>query len=858
MEIQEARLSFFSHLMLVGVVAVLGACGGGDGDSDDLTTDPGGSSEFVQRKRLDRTEISYDTSYYEPASSVPETLLDRAVPEVAEDLGDLLILEDREWPARWKPGDVIVLRLPSGKPEVLRVLFRARLATGELGVAVVRASPLEAFHETQIRVEGTVEEVLDSAGGPAAARSKIVTVVDLESEEEVRLIDVENHVVFEHAASGAKLQIEELSLTATPRIEVLVEIEKPSSSLDWIRGAMEDLADSVETFLVDEGALEDALLDDPVIDAEGRSQVLDLVARARLASDVSEKLEAVLSALRDRSRIRRAFARVDGQIEGRLTLSVGASFDFHRDDEVLLGTVLVPVTGPFPLFASFDIYAVSEIGFDGTVRVASTVDIVVPFGAEVDVVDGELQSPDPTFVLAPELRFRPPSFDGTRAEFEARAGLLCRAGISIGGIADATVDPRVTLGFGARGEVTGDIVAGCADLSWTLDALVEADLSVSLLEIYRAEWDVPLEWGPFVFAEDSYQRCWGGDAALRGVVSDALTGDPVPGVTVRIESAEGTVAQATTDTEGDYLFEEVLPGPYSIDFSRAGYRSASGQVRLERGQETVFPRLLYLDLESAGPGAVEGKIVNSLSGAGIAGAAVELREGLNDPEGAVVVSATTDGAGAFALTSDAGYYTIVTRADGYSEAAQNLTVIGGQALVRELSLSPVLEGDEIRIVLSWGDRPDDLDSHLVKRSGASIEWHVYYRDGTAPGGVANLDRDDTTGFGPETITILDREETGYHAYYVHDYSNRLVEDANGIAESTAVVTVYVGSESTQFAAPNRRGNLWKVFELRGNEIVPVQQMFDESSPSGVGAHKPGAGVPPEDVGVLVGRLPSKR
>lgn len=57
-------------------------------------------------------------------------------------------------------------------------------------------------------------------------------------------------------------------------------------------------------------------------------------------------------------------------------------------------------------------------------------------------------------------------------------------------------------------------------------------------------------------------------ANLYGVVTDAQTGYPIEGVKV-------TIAGLTTYTNasGNYLFTELTPGSYSIEFSKDGYET---------------------------------------------------------------------------------------------------------------------------------------------------------------------------------------------------------------------------------------------------------------------------------------------
>ena len=61
-----------------------------------------------------------------------------------------------------------------------------------------------------------------------------------------------------------------------------------------------------------------------------------------------------------------------------------------------------------------------------------------------------------------------------------------------------------------------------------------------------------------------------GLANLYGVVTDANTGQPIPDVLVTLNGLE-----AHTDSAGNYTFEELEPGEYVLQFSKAGYQPAT-------------------------------------------------------------------------------------------------------------------------------------------------------------------------------------------------------------------------------------------------------------------------------------------
>ncbi|MDZ7741003.1 MAG: T9SS type A sorting domain-containing protein [Bacteroidota bacterium] len=92
----------------------------------------------------------------------------------------------------------------------------------------------------------------------------------------------------------------------------------------------------------------------------------------------------------------------------------------------------------------------------------------------------------------------------------------------------------------------------------------------------------------------------------------------------------------------------------------------------------------------------------------------------------------------------------------------------------------------MRFVLSWGATPPDLDIHLLTPSIEGNTYHVYWDDmGSAvQPPYVTLDNDETEGYGPETITIIQMFD-GTYKVYVHQYD----EDAP-LAGTAAMVKIY--------------------------------------------------------------------
>jgi len=178
--------------------------------------------------------------------------------------------------------------------------------------------------------------------------------------------------------------------------------------------------------------------------------------------------------------------------------------------------------------------------------------------------------------------------------------------------------------------------------------------------------------------------------------------------------------------------------------------------------------------------------------------------------GAPSVTGTTGADGHVQLTTD---YTdsadalIIIKKDGYSNLVARCPCKG-----LTYAISPVMTNlDGLRIVLSWGSTPADLDSHTVYPHN-NIYWYV------RRGKDANLDIDHTDGYGPETITLEKKHLGETYVYAVHDYTNRSAPTLDQLSRSQAKVFVYVGQSlvRTYYVPVGQAGNLWTVFRITGD------------------------------------------
>jgi hypothetical protein len=321
-----------------------------------------------------------------------------------------------------------------------------------------------------------------------------------------------------------------------------------------------------------------------------------------------------------------------------------------------------------------------------------------------------------------------------------------------------------------------------------------------------------------------------------GVVRNALTRDPLEGVRVEVHAAGALLASALSNASGEYALKVPAGSGYTVVFAKDGYLDAHyANVTLAINSTLYLETVLQIATANTGPGAVSGLITNAFDGTPIAGAGVALRGGINVQSGEPIVTTAAGADGLYRFENlAAGNYTAQATAAGYTEAFFSVVCIGDTSTDNQNgALTPNLPPSQTRIILSWGDAPRDLDSHLTGPLPDGTRFHLYWLYAESRpnnewpyGNYAKLDLDDTFYYGPETTTIYD-QLPGVYRFSVHDFSNReVVTGAHWLARSAAVVRVYKGERlAATFNVPaNQDGTLWTVFEMDGDTITPINTM----------------------------------
>jgi uncharacterized protein YfaP (DUF2135 family) len=220
-------------------------------------------------------------------------------------------------------------------------------------------------------------------------------------------------------------------------------------------------------------------------------------------------------------------------------------------------------------------------------------------------------------------------------------------------------------------------------------------------------------------------------------------------------------------------------------------------------------------------GDLSGYISSATDDSRLANATINLREGGDVETGEISVTASTGSDGTYSFSNvEAGEYTAEIIFAGYSTVYQNLTIVGNSTMIQNFALSPTLAAGEVRIVLTWGEAPRDLDSYLQGPKATSGEYTISFRNKTEEN--TSLDRDDTSSFGPETITISS-QNSGAYSYWVKPYSGT----SSSLANSSAIVSIYdENGLAEQIKVPSGTGYKWNVFTMSSGVITVVNTIVD--------------------------------
>ena len=255
------------------------------------------------------------------------------------------------------------------------------------------------------------------------------------------------------------------------------------------------------------------------------------------------------------------------------------------------------------------------------------------------------------------------------------------------------------------------------------------------------------------------------------------------------------------------------------------FESGSALIRIESDENgtisssTAWNEIILTNANknrTAKKSVFSGIVLNAMTSEGVEAANISL-EAQGDSSHSANIKTEMDGS--FSIELEADTYNITISAENYEEETFEFTIEENSNYSGEqFTISPELAAGSARIVLEWNAQHQDLDSYLWGNTDKGDDLYVNFRKRTCEGRdglLAELDVDDTNGYGPETITLNDLN--GVYTYSVVDYRT-----TGTLQQYGATVKVYLPGKSAQTVItldPNAGvENVWEVFELDHGEL----------------------------------------
>lgn len=313
---------------------------------------------------------------------------------------------------------------------------------------------------------------------------------------------------------------------------------------------------------------------------------------------------------------------------------------------------------------------------------------------------------------------------------------------------------------------------------------------------------------------------------LSGVVK-SIKGEDISNAWVKIqEPGKGHLTYTSVRVrDGGYFTVDVSENIYDVEISAYGYLTRNIMNVEIQPEGTTYLSETKLIPNDSNHSKVGGVVLNAITSEPVKGVTIKFLDNhgvtsgeyVKDLNGTVIEISSDDRGCYYTEKLIPGYYTAEISKDGYVTEYADIFAYTNTT-TQNVSISPTMPEGQYRIVLTWGAEPRDLDSHLYA-TVSETQYHVYfsnknaYKDGV---NIINLDVDDTSGYGPETTTII-TADSGIYRFYIHKYSG-----SGSIATSNAQVKLYKGNNLLGiFNSPVDQGNgiYWNVFSIKNGNIV---------------------------------------
>lgn len=424
------------------------------------------------------------------------------------------------------------------------------------------------------------------------------------------------------------------------------------------------------------------------------------------------------------------------------------------------------------------------------------------------------------------------STSGLNAQMNMQGGLEPAVGLEFLGNSMIKFTVGCGLGFNATWSEMIDFPTFCIDGSFYFYANISTYVGPE-------SWNLKLEkeifnknnsiWKKRVHIEETGigSVCTKRDKGIyEGIVKEATSPNkPISRAKIEVLKDNKVIDSTSSKQDGKFSGIKLSKGSYKLRVSSSGYLPYENNFQITSGENTYLePQLMVGNSQNGKLVSINGNIKNALTGEVISGATITVRKNGLHNVGEVVTAIKSDADGYYQVNLQAGNYELDVTKDGFIPAYKNIA-LGNDTNKIDVVLNPKggsNVGDNLRIVLTWGESPRDLDSHL-----SSEGIHIYFANKYTE--EANLDVDDRSSYGPETISINKPKKETYH-YYIHDYTNGGDNESYDLSNSSAQVKVYNGNSLLYtFNIPQgKKGTIWHVFDVdyKTGKLKPINNFFN--------------------------------
>lgn len=312
----------------------------------------------------------------------------------------------------------------------------------------------------------------------------------------------------------------------------------------------------------------------------------------------------------------------------------------------------------------------------------------------------------------------------------------------------------VTIKFVVHTDVSPTLC--CGDGSVYLYLTLELDENTIVASVLKNMFHIEISWD--IFDEDSSSLklklhtenlkwiktgCTYGKGSILGVVKAQDTGEAIGGAQVKIyqKSTGNLVASGYTKSftstvdgnviyTGEYLVQNLGAGDYEFAVTATGYKKASVDVKVEAGQRVVCEATMMLFRDGMeDEGTVSGRITNALTGSLVSNDNYCVRSGLNNSSGNVIASGKVNSP--YSISLAPGYYSITFSKDGFVDETVSVSIASDSNTAKNIAMAPTsditIADSSFRAVLTWGQYPYDLDSHMRFTSSSPCRKLKYYK-----------------------------------------------------------------------------------------------------------------------------------